>query len=100
MIKLTVLYDHPADPEAFDKHYLQTHTPLVRALPGLDHFEVAFTSPNADGIPARYHLIAELYFPDAQALQAAMASPEGAALAADAPHVASTNSTMLMSEIS
>lgn len=100
MIKLTVLYDQPADPEAFGKHYLQTHTPLVRALPGLDHFEVAFALPNADGAPARYHLIAELYFPDAPAMQAAMASPEGAALAADAPNVASTDSTMMMSEIS
>jgi uncharacterized protein (TIGR02118 family) len=41
VIKLTVIYEQPADADAFDKHYLQTHTPLVQALPGLDRFEVA-----------------------------------------------------------
>jgi uncharacterized protein (TIGR02118 family) len=100
MIKLTVLYDHPADPEAFDKHYLATHAPLVRALPGLDHFEVAFAQAGADGAPPRYHLIAELYFADGAAMRAAMTGPEGAALAADAPNVATTPSVALFSEIS
>ncbi|MGI5143103.1 MULTISPECIES: EthD family reductase [unclassified Streptomyces] len=100
MIKLTVLYEQPADPEAFDKHYFQTHTPLVRALPGLDRFEVAFTLPDADGTPALYHLIAELYFPDAQTMQAAMASPQGAELAADTPNFTSTKSVSMLSEIS
>ncbi|MER6979206.1 EthD family reductase [Streptomyces carpinensis] len=100
MIKLTVLYEQPADTDAFDKHYLQTHTPLVRALPGLDRFEVALTLPDADGAPAPYHLIAELYFPDAQAMQTAMASPQGAALAADVPNLTSTKSVSMLSEVS
>jgi uncharacterized protein (TIGR02118 family) len=99
MIKLTVLYDHPADAEKFDDHYLGTHTPLVQALPRLDRFEVARSIPGGDGAPGPYHLIAELYFPDAQALQSAMASPEGAALAADTPNVAGTKSTIFMSQI-
>lgn len=99
MIKLTVLYEQPEDPEAFDTHYLGTHTPLVRALPGLDHFEVAFTPSDAEGAPGGYHLIAELYFRDAQVMKAALASPQGAALAADAPNVTSTKSISLMSEI-
>lgn len=99
MIKMTVLYDRPADPDAFRAHYLGTHTPLVRALPGLDHFEVAFASPTADGSPASFHLVAELYFPDVATLGSAMGSPEGAALAADAPNVAGTRSTMVLSDI-
>jgi uncharacterized protein (TIGR02118 family) len=100
VIKLTVIYEQPADADAFDKHYLQTHTPLVRALPGLDRFEVAFTLPDAGGEAAPYHLIAELYFPDAETMQAAMASPQGAALAADAPNITSTKSVSMLSEIS
>jgi len=30
-VKLVVLYTHPADPDAFDKHYLATHMPLAPA---------------------------------------------------------------------
>ena len=99
MIKLTVLYEHPADPAAFDAHYLSTHRPLVEALPGLDHFEVSRTQPGADGAAAPYYLIAELYFKDLDVLGAAMGSTEGAALVADTPNVASTPSTAVLSEL-
>lgn len=99
MIKFTVLYDHPTDPASFDDHYLGTHRPLVEALPGLDHFDVARSLPGADGAAAPYYLVAELYFKDFDVFGAAMSSPEGANLAADAPNVASTPSTAFMTEL-
>lgn len=99
MIKLTVLYDEPADPAAFRQHYLDVHTPLVRALPGLERFDVAFARAGAEGAKPDYHLIAELYFPDDATMGAAMQSPAGAALAADAPNVASTPSKAVLSDL-
>ncbi len=33
-VKLVVLYTHPDDPDAFDRHYLGTHMPLTRKIPG------------------------------------------------------------------
>jgi uncharacterized protein (TIGR02118 family) len=32
--RFLALYETPADPETFDRHYRQTHIPLLRHLPG------------------------------------------------------------------
>ncbi len=34
MVKLTVLYGHPTDPAAFDRHYQEVHIPLARTMQG------------------------------------------------------------------
>ena len=33
MVRFLVLYDTPADPEAFDRHYREIHIPLAKQLP-------------------------------------------------------------------
>ncbi|KID27948.1 hypothetical protein HQ32_04791 [Prauserella sp. Am3] len=88
MIKLTVLYDTPTDPTAFDRHYFDIHVPLARKVPGLDRIEVTRFAPGPDGAAPRYHLMAELYFRDQDAMQSALSSPEGTALGADTPNLA------------
>jgi uncharacterized protein (TIGR02118 family) len=30
MVKFTILYDHPEDPDAFERYYAEVHMPLVR----------------------------------------------------------------------
>jgi len=35
VIKLSVIYQTPADPAAFDAHYLGTHAPMCDKLPGI-----------------------------------------------------------------
>src|SRR5215208_7399337 len=35
MVKLTVLYGHPDDPDAFEEYYANTHMPLVDEIPNL-----------------------------------------------------------------
>lgn len=83
MARLIVLYGVPADAEAFDRYYRETHVPLVRAIPGLRGFETSqgkvATPP--DGVPR--HRVAMLSFDSMQALGAALASPQGRAAAAD-----------------
>lgn len=82
MVKLIAIYSKPEDLAAFDRHYREVHTPLARKMPGLQKLEVSAIRASPMGEP-RYHLMAEMYFADRAALDAAMASPEGRAAGKD-----------------
>jgi uncharacterized protein (TIGR02118 family) len=82
-VKLVVLYAQPSDPDAFDRHYLGTHVPLVDAIPGLQRAETGRFASALDGGEQTYYRIAQLYFADQAAMQAGFASAEGGATAAD-----------------
>ena len=82
MHRITIQYAAPADPEGFDAHYRDVHVPLAASLPGLRRF--ALSRPRALGPGEAPHLVAELWFDDADALRAALKSPEMAETAADA----------------
>jgi uncharacterized protein (TIGR02118 family) len=88
MVKLTVLYNHPEDPAAFESYYAATHMPLVGAINGVIKAEVTKFLPEADGSNPAYYRLAELYFESPEALQQSMGSPEGQATAADLPNFA------------
>jgi len=79
---LTISYSAPADGAAFDADYLAGHVPLAAKLPGVRRF--VLSHPRALGPGEAPFLVAELWFDDADALKAALRSPEGAATAADA----------------
>jgi uncharacterized protein (TIGR02118 family) len=81
MVRFLILYDAPADPEAFDAHYRDVHIPLARKLPGLLRYTVSQGLTTVQGAPT--HLTAELDFPDLATMQAAFQSPAGQAAAAD-----------------
>lgn len=98
MIKLIVLYGTPADPAAFDAHYRNTHIPLAAKIPGLRRMEVSNIG-SLDGSTPQYHLQAELYFDDQNALMSALGSPEGAAAGADVANFATGGATMLVGEV-
>jgi len=98
-VKLVVLYTQPSDPEAFDRHYLGTHAPLVAAIPGLQRFESGQVTTALDGGEKTYYRIAELYFADQPALQAAFASSEGQATAADYQEIAPPGSRMFIENV-
>ena len=82
MVKLVALYLRPEDPEAFDRHYFQTHLPLAGRMPGLRRAEVARVQ-GAPGGESPYYLMTELYFDSRESLEAAMRSPEGREAARD-----------------
>jgi uncharacterized protein (TIGR02118 family) len=97
-VKLVVLYTKPADPDAFDRHYLGTHMPLAAAIPGLLRSETGrFTAP--PGAEPAFYRAAELYFADQAALNAAFGSDEGKATAADYGQIAPPGSQMLVQEL-
>src|SRR5437867_11088692 len=89
MLKITALLIRRPEltHQEFMHHWVDVHAPLVDALPGVRRYvqshiqgEVAARVPSAgidlDGI-------AELWFDDRAAMEAAFASPEGQRLAAD-----------------
>src|SRR3954462_7240922 len=78
-IKLVVLYTQPDDADGFAEHYLGVHAPLVNKIPGLQRFEGARIVAAADGGEQTFFRIAELYFADQAALEAALGSEEGRA---------------------
>lgn len=84
MMKLSVLYSPPTDPDAFEAHYLSQHAPLVDAIPGLIRQETGRAVGTPDGSPPAYYRTADLYFEDLDALGAGFASGPGKATAADA----------------
>jgi len=79
------VYETPADPGAFDRHYRQIHIPLLRRLPGLRRYTVSRDVAALHGEP--YYLITELEWDTMDELRAAFATPEGRATAADAAHL-------------
>ncbi len=77
MVKLIALYRKPADPEAFDKAFFETHVPLVNKIPGLARLDVMRVTGAPRGEPELY-MISELAFESKAILERAMASPENA----------------------
>lgn len=82
MYRMTIQYDAPADPEAFDKQYFERHVPLCKPVPGL--LAASFSKPSALGPGSAPYLVAQLDFADADAFKAAMRSPEMGVVAKDA----------------
>jgi uncharacterized protein (TIGR02118 family) len=80
--RFLALYETPADPEAFGRHYREVHIPLARQLPALRRYTVGGQAAAIRG--AAYYLIAELEWDTMEELHAAFASPAGRATAGDA----------------
>jgi uncharacterized protein (TIGR02118 family) len=95
-VKLVVLYTHPDDADAFDRHHLDVHMPLASKIPGLQRAETGRMVAAADSGELTYHRVAELYFADEQALGAGFASAEGKAAAADYRQIAPPGSRMFV----
>ena len=98
-VKLVVLYTRPADPDAFDQYYLDTHMPLVNAIPGLQRAETARFTTAIDGGEQTYHRSAELYFADRAAMDAGFGSPEGMATGVDYEKIAPPGSRMFVADV-
>lgn len=80
--RFLVLYEAPADPAAFDRHYREVHLPLARRLPGLRRYTLGSGATEVRGGES-CHLVAELEWDSMDELHAAFASPEGRACAED-----------------
>jgi uncharacterized protein (TIGR02118 family) len=96
MIKLTVLYGHPTDTEAFENYYANTHLPIVANMTGYSRSEYTIFMNQSDNTTSVFYRMAEFWFPNPEALQQTMASPEGQATAADLANFATGGVTVLV----
>jgi uncharacterized protein (TIGR02118 family) len=97
MHRLIVLYGHPEDAAAFDRHYETVHVPLAEKIPGMRSCTLGRPA-SLDGSQPPYHLVAQLTFDSLEDLQAGMGSPEGQAAAGDVPNFASGGATLFVQE--
>ena len=96
MVKLTVLYDQPDDPAAFEKYYLETHVPEHgQKIPNVIKLE----ANKAVGDQPPFYRTADLYFDDMASLQAALGHPIGQAAVADLDNFAKDRYKVLISEV-
>jgi uncharacterized protein (TIGR02118 family) len=98
LYQLTVLYSHPEDTAAFDKHYREVHAPLAKKAPGLDSYTLNWCEDGPDGSTAPYHLIAVLSWASKDAMLAALGSPEFQAAGADLPNFAGAGAQLIFGE--
>jgi uncharacterized protein (TIGR02118 family) len=99
MVKLTVLYGHPADPQAFEKYYATTHMPLVAKISGVARTEKAKVVGAPDGGKPAFYRMFEFWFENEEAMRRAMGSPEGKAAVEDLPKFATGGVTVLVSAV-
>ena len=95
MVRLTVLYGHPEDPDEFQRYYHETHIPLARTMKGLKGWTIGRCESAAEGEKPPYYMIVGLYAESREAMEAILASPEGQATVADVPNFATGGVTFL-----
>jgi uncharacterized protein (TIGR02118 family) len=93
--RITIEYVAPVDPAAFDRRY-EEHVVLVREIPGLARFTLSHPRGLAGEAP---YLVAELWFDDADAMKAAMRSPQMVETAAHAQGFDVRSMTMFTGEV-
>ena len=99
MVKLTVLYNHPKDPAAFENYYVQTHMPLAQQVQGVRRIELSKVTGSPDGSPAAFYRTADLYFDNAAHLQQVMATPAMQKTVADLGNFATGGVIVLVADV-
>ena len=94
-----MLYGAPKDPDAFEKHYLEIHMPLVIAG-GLPRFEASKCMAQADGSAPPFYRVFEAWFDSTEQMTAMFGTPEWAKVRADVPTFATGGITRMTSTVS
>jgi uncharacterized protein (TIGR02118 family) len=95
--RLIVLYSPPDDPAAFDAHYRDVHTPIVRRYPGLRELRLA-RGDGVAGRPPAFYLVSEMIFDSRADLDAALASDAGQESGRDLRNFANAGVTMVITD--
>jgi uncharacterized protein (TIGR02118 family) len=91
---MVVIYKRPdLTPEDFRRYLQEIHGPLAKNLPGLRKYVQNFVCADPARNPPGWDAVVELYFDSRAAMEAAWASPQGAASDADLPAFADLSRT-------
>jgi uncharacterized protein (TIGR02118 family) len=77
--KITVIYDNPTDPDAFETAYASEQLDAARKIPGQIRFETSKVWPKEDGSPTPAYRMIDMYFPDYDTASRAVTTPEAGA---------------------
>jgi uncharacterized protein (TIGR02118 family) len=98
MVKLTVLFGHPEDPEALEEYCASQHLPVAAKIPNVQRFESGRVSAMDRSEPP-YHRIAQLWFESSERMVEALSSPEGEAATVDLSNFATGGAMFFVSEV-
>jgi len=99
-VKLTFLFNHSDDPDAFDSYFFERHLPLTEEVTQISRKEVAKIMGTPDGEPAPYYIISEYYVESMDDLQEAFTSEAGGRLNEDLANFAGAGLSVFVSQIS
>jgi uncharacterized protein (TIGR02118 family) len=95
--RLIALYHEPADRVAFDAHYRDVHTPIVRRYPGLRELRLSRTD-GVGGTTPNIYLMAEMVFDSRADADAALASEPGRESGRDLRNFAGAGLTLFITD--
>jgi len=91
---MVVIYRRPdLTPTEFRRHLEEIHGPLVKNLPGLRKYAQNYVCADPKRKAPGWDAIVEVYFDSWEAMEAAWATPQGAASDADLPAFADLSRT-------
>ncbi|GAA2705873.1 EthD family reductase [Actinoplanes palleronii] len=96
--KITVIYDNPKDPEAFEADHHEQVT-LARKLPGIRRVESAKVWPKEDGSPTPAYRLLDLYFADYDTASTAVTTPQAATFVAKVFELATGGVRIVFAEV-
>jgi uncharacterized protein (TIGR02118 family) len=99
MIKLTVLYGHPTNAEAFEEHYRNTHLPLAAKMTGAARLELTRFVTGTDGGKPAFYRMAEVYFQSQAQMEQTLSSPAGKATVADISQLATGGAKIIVGTV-
>ena len=99
MMKVTVLYGHPATPDEFEKYYGSTHLPLAAKMKGVARIELTKFVAGPDGGKPAFYRMAELYFTSQAQMEQSLGSAEGQATVADLPKFSTGGVTVVIGSV-
>jgi uncharacterized protein (TIGR02118 family) len=76
--KITLIYDNPLDPEAFEAGY-GPQLASAKKIPGIQRIETSKVWPKEDGSPTPAYRMVDLYFADYDAASQAVTTDEAGA---------------------
>lgn len=98
-VQLIALYGIPTDEQEFERHYIETHVPLVVKIPHLRQATSAVVQAVADGGEVELHRIAVLSFANMDEFEEAATTAETRAAIDDILNFATGGATMLIASV-
>jgi uncharacterized protein (TIGR02118 family) len=98
--QLLVMYNQPADPQAFESYYYGTHVPIFAKTPGVRGVVFSRSPVTALAGSPNIFLLAEVTFDSMADLEAGLASEAAQAAMADLPNFAAAGVTIVAFETS